>query len=144
MILYMFQCHSPKSSHLLPLPQSPKDCVRRNNSLFLCWRECFIRERKKNYRGESTIAGVHTWLSEGVSSKAQVRRLACAFGRWEWGSGWGTHVHSCLIHVNVCQKPLQYLKKKHRWGWGGAQKGGDICIPMADSCCCTAESDTTL
>ena len=26
MILYMFQCHSPKSSHLLPLPQSPKDC----------------------------------------------------------------------------------------------------------------------
>src|SRR5574337_1161885 len=23
-ILYMFQCHSPKSSHPLPLPQSPK------------------------------------------------------------------------------------------------------------------------
>ena len=26
MILYMFQCHSPKSSHPLPLPQSPEDC----------------------------------------------------------------------------------------------------------------------
>ena len=26
MILYVFQCHSPKSSHHLPLPQSPKDC----------------------------------------------------------------------------------------------------------------------
>ena len=26
MILYMFRCHSPKSSYLLPLPQSPKDC----------------------------------------------------------------------------------------------------------------------
>ena len=26
MTLYMFQCHSPKSSHPLPLPQSPKDC----------------------------------------------------------------------------------------------------------------------
>ena len=25
MILYMFQCHSPKSFHPLPLPQSPKD-----------------------------------------------------------------------------------------------------------------------
>ena len=25
MILYMFQCHSPKSSHPHPLPQSPKD-----------------------------------------------------------------------------------------------------------------------
>ena len=26
MILYMFQCHSPKSSRPLPLPQSPKVC----------------------------------------------------------------------------------------------------------------------
>ena len=26
MILYVFQCHSPKSSCPLPLPQSPKDC----------------------------------------------------------------------------------------------------------------------
>ena len=31
MILYMFKCHSPKSSHPLPLPQSPKDC-----SIYLC------------------------------------------------------------------------------------------------------------
>ena len=31
MILHMFQCHSPKSSHPLPLPQSPKDC-----SIHLC------------------------------------------------------------------------------------------------------------
>ena len=30
-ILYMFQCHSPKSSHPLSLPQSPKDC-----SIHLC------------------------------------------------------------------------------------------------------------
>ena len=29
--IYMFQCHSPKSSHPLPLPQSPKDC-----SIHLC------------------------------------------------------------------------------------------------------------
>ena len=26
MIIHMFQCHSPKSSHPRPLPQSPKDC----------------------------------------------------------------------------------------------------------------------
>ena len=31
MIVYMFQCHSPKSSHPLPLPQSPKVC-----SIHLC------------------------------------------------------------------------------------------------------------
>ena len=28
----------------------------------------------------------------------------------ERGSGWGTHVHPWLIHVNVRQKPLQYCK----------------------------------
>ena len=35
MILYMFQCHSPKSSHSLPLPQSPKDCSI-HQCLFCC------------------------------------------------------------------------------------------------------------
>ena len=34
-ILYMFQCHSPKSSHPLPLPQSPKDCSI-HQCLFRC------------------------------------------------------------------------------------------------------------
>ena len=34
-------------------------------------------------------------------------------------------------------------------GWGGGcgmeeQEGGDMCILMADSCCCTAETNTTL
>ena len=37
MIIYMFQCHSPKSSHLHPLPQSPKDC-----SIHLCLFCCLI------------------------------------------------------------------------------------------------------
>ena len=58
-------------------------------------------------------------------------------GRWEGGSGWGTHVNPWLIHVNVWQKPLQYYKVislqliKNNWekknmtgkaqldGWGG-------------------------
>ena len=35
MMLYMFQCHSPKSSHPLPLPQSPKDCSI-HQCLFCC------------------------------------------------------------------------------------------------------------
>ena len=35
MILYMFQCHSSKSSHPLPLPQSPKDCSI-HQCLFCC------------------------------------------------------------------------------------------------------------
>ena len=31
-------------------------------------------------------------------------------GRWEGGSGWGTHVNLWLIHVIVWHKPLQYCK----------------------------------
>ena len=31
-------------------------------------------------------------------------------GRWEGGSGWGTHVNPWLIHFNVWQNPLQYCK----------------------------------
>ena len=51
MILYMVQCHSPKSLHPLPLPQSPKDC-----SIHLCLFCClayrvifiiFLKVKKK-------------------------------------------------------------------------------------------------
>ena len=35
MIVYMFQCHSPKSSHPLPLPLSPKACYT-HLCLFCC------------------------------------------------------------------------------------------------------------
>ena len=35
MTIYMFQCHSPTSSHPRPLPQSPKDC-----SIHLCLFRC--------------------------------------------------------------------------------------------------------
>ena len=31
-------------------------------------------------------------------------------GWWEGSSGWGTHVHPWLIHVNVWQNPPQYCK----------------------------------
>ena len=31
-------------------------------------------------------------------------------GRWEGGSGWGTHVNPWLIPVSVWQKSLQYCK----------------------------------
>ena len=40
MIVYMFQCHSPKSSHPLPLPQSPK--VHSTSDLNIQRQICWI------------------------------------------------------------------------------------------------------
>ena len=60
MILFMFQCHSPKSSHPLPLPQSPKDC-----SIHQCLFGCLV------YRGIVTIflnsIYMHEWTVLGFS-----------------------------------------------------------------------------
>ena len=43
-------------------------------------------------------------------------------GRWEGGSGWGTHVNPLLFHFNVWQNPLQIKKKKD--GIWGQVRGG--------------------
>ena len=58
-------------------------------------------------------------------------------GRWEGVSRWGTHVHPWLIHVNVCQKTLQYCKVislqlnklilKKEWGRKQIGMGKGIC-----------------
>ena len=64
-------------------------------------------------------------------------------GRWERGSGWGTHVHPWLIHVNVCQKPPQYckvislqLKKKNKHimhaATAAAAKSLQSCLTLCD------------
>ena len=60
-------------------------------------------------------------------------------GRWEGGSGWGTHVNPWLIHVNVWQKPLQYCKvislQLIKINGGGGNEGffGDAGNPAAIS-----------
>ena len=71
-------------------------------------------------------------------------------GRWEVGSGWGTHVNPWLIHVNVWQKPPQYCKvislqlikingkKKKSWiqlsSW--AEQTTLVDFQGAGRCCC--------
>ena len=52
-------------------------------------------------------------------------------GRWEGGSGWGTHVHLWLIHVNVWQKPPQYCKVIQFSSV--AQSCPTLCYPMNHS-----------
>ena len=58
-------------------------------------------------------------------------------GRWEGGSGWGTHVNPWLIHVNVWQNPLQYciviglllIKKLKKINKNKKIKSRDITLP---------------
>ena len=67
-------------------------------------------------------------------------------GRWEGGSGWGTHVHPWLIHVNVWQKPLQYckvislqlntFKKEKKLPRKNNKKKKHVCHSVGVYCCC--------
>ena len=60
--------------------------------IFKSWKE--VEERKIDEKNSTGLA-----LGDGMG------------GRWEEGSGWGTHVHQWLIHGDVWQKKaLQYCK----------------------------------
>ena len=54
------------------------------------------------------------------------------------------------MQIAVWLRELKRVLFDNLEGWGGmgggreVQKGGDICIPMADSCRCMAETNTTL
>ena len=49
------------------------------------------------------------WQVLGAGALGWPREMGWG-GRWEGGSGWGTHVNPWLIHINVWQNPLQYCK----------------------------------
>ena len=48
-------------------------------------------------------------MKQGVKAGALGQPRGMGWGG-KGGSGWGTHVHPWLIHVNVWQKPPQYCK----------------------------------
>ena len=51
-------------------------------------------------------------MRQGAQGWYTVMTLRDGMGRVVGGgSGWGTHVHPWLIHVNVWQKPPQYCKE---------------------------------
>ena len=64
MILYMFQWHYPKSSHPLPLQQSPTDC-----SIHLClfcslaYRVIITIFLNSIYMCQCTVLGFSSWLT---------------------------------------------------------------------------------
>ena len=75
-LLYLFQRHSPKSSHPLPLPQSPKDCL-----VFLPGKS----------RGQRSLVGCCPWVAQSQTRLKRLRMNACI------GDGNGNPLwYSCL------------------------------------------------
>ena len=105
MILYMFQCHSPKSSHPLPLPQSPKDCSI-HTFLFACMHVKWL---------QLYLIFVTIWT---VAHQAP---LFMGFSRQEYWSGFHSLLQGifltqelnlpllCLLHWQADSLPLHHL-----------------------------------
>ena len=72
------------------------------------WMVTAAMKLKDTYSTPSALVGCMRQVL-GPGALGRPRGIGCR-GRWEGGSGWGTHVNPWLIHVNVWQKPLQYCK----------------------------------
>ena len=71
------------------------------NDMFLIFFSCSTSD-DRNYVNDDVCATVHQGdIFWKFTLMTGVMRWG---GRWEGGSGWGTHVHPWLIHVNVQQK----------------------------------------
>ena len=57
---------------------------------------------------QSSFDAGHRML--GADALGRTRGMAWG-GRWERGSGWGTHVHPWRIHVNVWQNQYSIVKQ---------------------------------
>ena len=56
---------------------------------------------------------------------------------------YSTHISKAAVTKYHDLGGLKQQKSGVRWGWGGL-RGREIYVYIADSCCCTAETNTTL
>ena len=99
MIIYMFQCHFPKSSPPLPLPQSPKDCS------ILLYLFCYLAYRviilDFLWAIHMHTPGVCT-CAAGVPAPSWPSPCS---QWWPWRRSWsrgGTALALCLHTVYIC------------------------------------------
>ena len=75
-----------------------------------CWERCFKRKASKHvyYLGWNRSSAQVGCMRQALGPGALGRPRGIGWrGRWEGGSGWGTHVNPWLFHFNVWQNPLQ-------------------------------------
>ena len=75
-----------------------------------CWERCFKRKALKHvyYLGWNRSSAQVGCMRQALGPGALGRPRGIGWsGRWEGGSGWGTHVNPWLFHFNVWQNPLQ-------------------------------------
>ena len=83
MILYIFQCHSPKSSHTLPLPQSPKDCSYKvKNHSALQFLDILPREKRKCVRSDFYTIAYSNIINNGKKVKKKKSNQRPSVGEW--------------------------------------------------------------
>ena len=78
---------------------------------------CFKRTALKHvyYQGWNRSPAQVGCMRQGLGPGALGRPGGSGWrGRWEGGSGWGTHVNPWPFHFNVWQNSLQIKKKKER------------------------------
>ena len=91
MILYMFQCHSPKSSHPLPLPQSPKDCPI-HLCLFCCLRVVMAHWSWAPCLMHQTWTGIAT-----MQNSVETQQFHC----WAYTSHFTCNIHGSMLFSQI-------------------------------------------
>ena len=113
MILYMFQCHSPKSSHPLSLQQSKRLFYTSVSLLFSCIQGYRYHLSKFHIYALYTVLVFFSLAYFTLYNRLQFHPppggVVWGGGR-EGGSGWGTRVYLWWIHVDVWQNQYNIVK----------------------------------
>ena len=114
---HSFLIHSSADGHLGCLYAKQKKRHRCTEQTWTLWEKarvgCFERTASKHVyylgwnRSPAQVGCMRQVLGPGALGRPRGMGWR---GRWEGGSGRGTHVNPWLIHVSVWQKPLQYCK----------------------------------
>ena len=100
-----------------PIRKTEKETQMHRTDFSTLWEKAKVGCSKRTtlkqvyYQGWNISPAQVGWMRQVLraGSLGRPRGMGCG-GKWEGGSGWGTHVNPWLIHVNVWQKPLQYCK----------------------------------